>query len=131
MAETPGEGFYGDTTQTFKKVITPSQSSQVTLLRQALDGERGEDQKQIATLGLKLITTLLRKNMDYGGSAHKRPVLIPSLTPRQALLVRMSDKIHRLVNLMEKGSPEVSESIEDTMLDLPGYCILWLTAPGD
>lgn len=109
----------------------PSQSPEATLLRQALDGERGDDQKKIADIGLRLITTLLRKNTDYGGSAHKRPVLIPFLTPRQALLVRMSDKIHRLVNLMEKGSPEVNESIEDTMLDLPGYCILWLTAPSE
>lgn len=103
-------------------------SSDVTLLRQALDGERGDDQKAIAELGLQIVTTLLRKNRDYGGSAHKRPLLMPSLTPRQGLLVRMSDKVHRMILLLEKGSPEVNESLEDTFTDLIGYCMLWLTA---
>lgn len=131
MAESAGDGPYGDTSQTFTRVSTPSQSAEATLLRLALDGERGEDQRKIAELGMKVVTTLLRKNRDYGGSAHKRPVLMPTLTPRQALLVRMSDKIHRLVNLLEHGSPEVDESVEDTFTDVIGYCMLWLTAPAE
>lgn len=114
---------------TEKTVISGTYAySDVTLLRQALDGERGDDQKAIADLGLQIVTTLLRKNRDYGGSAHKRPLLMPSLTPRQGLLVRMSDKVHRMISLLEKGSPEVNESLEDTFTDLIGYCMLWLTA---
>jgi hypothetical protein len=104
-------------------------ASDVTLLRQALDGERGEDQKRIAEKGLQIVTTLLRKNRDYGGSAHKRPLLLPSLTAKQAVLVRLSDKLQRLTTLLEKGSPEVAESLEDTFSDTIGYCMLWLTSP--
>jgi hypothetical protein len=128
------------------RIHSPVPSSDVTLLRKALDGERGDDQKRIADIGLKVVATLLRKNRDYGGSAHKRPVLVPTLAPRQAILVRMSDKVHRIITLLgaadasrsphglsessiASGPPEVQESLEDSFTDLIGYSMLWLTCP--
>lgn len=41
----------------------------------------------------------------------------------------MSDKISRIANLRRKGSAEVNESVEDTLRDLAGYAILWLSRP--
>jgi hypothetical protein len=103
----------------------------VELLRQALNGERGEDQKKIAEVGIGIVTTLLKKNRDYAGSAYQSPCLLQSLTPRQGIQVRMSDKIQRLQNLLKGNTAEVKESVEDSMTDLSGYAILWLTAPED
>lgn len=73
------------------------------------------------------LATLLRKNADYGSSGLCEPILVPGMEPRQALLVRMSDKIARIQTLQHKG-PEVAESLEDTMLDLANYCLLWVAA---
>ncbi len=80
----------------------------------------------IATEGLKLILLLLAKNQDYGTSAWESPVLCQQMTARDALLVRMSDKIKRLQHLLQGNAPRVSESIDDTLRDLAGYCLLEL-----
>lgn len=100
----------------------------------ALCGTRGEDQKRIAEHGLKWLTMILKKNNDYGSSAWKAPVLIPDAQPREAILVRMSDKIERLAVLYSRSVEaskvaEVNESYEDTIGDLGAYCLLYLAAP--
>ncbi len=100
-------------------------------IRQALNGDRGPDQQRIATIGLDIVSLLLRKNSDYGGSAWAVPVLAPSQRPREAIQCRMSDKIARLNTLLGGETAQVQESIEDTMKDLTGYGILWLGAPVD
>ena len=81
----------------------------------------------LAEIGVENLATLLRKNADYGSSGLNEPILVPGIEPRRALLVRMSDKIARIQTLQHKG-PEVAESLEDTMLDLANYCLLWVAA---
>lgn len=103
--------------------------SELALLETCLQGARGEDQRRIAEAGLLVIDQLLRKNIDYGSSAWKKPILLPSAEPRAAIQVRMSDKIERLSRLLGGASSEVSESIADTMEDLAGYAILWRSCP--
>ena len=51
------------------------------------------------------------------------------MTPREAIQCRMSDKVARLRRLLDSNTEEVAESLADTMVDLAGYCILWLEAP--
>lgn len=95
-------------------------------IREALadDGPAGI----LAEIGVENLATLLRKNSDYGSSGLTEPILFPGMTARQALLVRMSDKVARIKTLQHRG-PEVAESLEDTMLDLANYCLLWVAVP--
>lgn len=76
-----------------------------------------------------LLRTLLRKNHDYGSSVFLPNVFKTELNPQDAIAVRASDKIRRLQNLLNlKEQGEVSESIDDSLLDLAGYCIMWRIA---
>ena len=109
-------------------MTTDSKQSQERI-RQAVNGDHGEDQRRLAEQGMQLVALLLAKNADYGGSAWQIPTLAPVLSPREAIQCRMSDKIQRLQTLLSGTAPEVLESTEDTMRDLAGYCILWLGAP--
>ena len=86
-------------------------------------------QSALAHTGVEIVSTLLRKNADYGDTAGRSPLLAPDLSPCKALLVRMSDKVARLANLISHGEPsQVDESLRDTMRDLAGYAIRWLVA---
>ena len=78
----------------------------------------------------KLRDLLVSKNRDYGASAFESPSLLPGLMPNAAILVRMSDKINRLQTLShERVTRQVaSETFDDTIRDLAGYCILYLAA---
>jgi hypothetical protein len=98
-------------------------------LGDALAGMRGADQQRIARVGLEWIGLLLAKNLDYGSSAWKTPVLAPGCDPATAILVRMSDKIERLGRLLGGHRGQCDESIEDTIRDLGAYCLLWLARP--
>ena len=109
-------------------MTTDSKQSQERI-RQAVNGDHGEDQRRLAEQGMQLVALLLAKNADYGGSAWQIPTLAPVLSPREAIQCRMSDKIQRLQTLLSGTAPEVLESTADTMRDLAGYCILWLGAP--
>ncbi len=80
----------------------------------------------------KLADLLIRKNHDYGDSAGKAPYLVPGMSPDSAILVRMSDKIERLRNVCNNNElPRVGETIDDTIRDLAGYCILFLALGPD
>jgi len=71
--------------------------------------------------------TLLAKNRDYGNSALEVPLLLPNSSVETAVKVRTSDKIKRLQRLLGGSEQQVkNESIDDTIGDLAGYCILWL-----
>ena len=75
----------------------------------------------------RLREMLLRKNRQYGASAFKAPPLMPDLPIESAILVRMGDKIERLLSLAKNGVLETDdERREDTMLDLAGYIVLYL-----
>ena len=75
--------------------------------------------------------TLRTKNAAYGQAASRPPVLVPSLPPTTAILVRMSDKIERLRTLLTSNVDNIGESLNDTVADLAGYCILYLANKGD
>jgi hypothetical protein len=102
----------------------------------SLASVRGPDQQRIAEVGLEWITLLLKKNSDYGSSVWKTPILAPDCDAGMAIRVRMSDKINRLVSLLNNTivnsdtRPEIDESIDDTLRDLGAYCLLELARPG-
>ena len=70
----------------------------------------------------KLADTLTKKNAAYGDAFGKSIEKYGYI----AALVRMSDKWNRLNTLMldSDGIDNLGESIQDTLLDLAGYCIL-------
>ena len=72
-----------------------------------------------------LARLLATKNAAYGDAASSPPILMPNLTPATALFVRMSDKVARIRSLVT-GADANDESLEDTIRDLAGYCILYL-----
>lgn len=74
----------------------------------------------------RLAEILSKKNADYGGAASSPPLLAPTVDAETAILVRMSDKVNRIKHLLEAGKSEVNESLEDSVLDLAGYCLLYL-----
>ena len=102
--------------------------SDIDCVRTAILG-KDEDRKRVARIGISVVAQILRKNADYGCSAWKPPVLIPTLPVNEAILVRMSDKIARMQSLSGKDPEIASESISDTIADLAGYSILWLARP--
>lgn len=89
-----------------------------------------QTQQQIAHYCDHLKQVLQAKNCDYGDSAFQSPILYPSLDSTSAILVRMSDKIQRIAKLFSSNEvPQVrNESLNDSILDLAGYCILFLIA---
>ena len=74
---------------------------------------------------LKRIEDLLvLKNNKYGDSFYKSL----NKNSSKALTVRLEDKINRMENLFEAcdlGTED--ESVIDTITDIAGYCILYLT----
>lgn len=66
-----------------------------------------------------MVSTLVRKQLDYGhGNINKFGTI--------GILVRLSDKVQRFKNLTStKRKPQV-ESIQDTLLDIVGYCVIGL-----
>ena len=97
-------------------------------IQQALTSD-DPDRRRIAQVGIQLIGTLLKKNADYGSSAWRVPLAAPHLSASDAILVRISDKVARIANLSSGHTPEVQESLEDTIADLAGYAILLLAKP--
>lgn len=66
-----------------------------------------------------------QKNKDYGTSVQDTYEKFGDL----AYIIRCTDKWNRINSLMEKGKAEVKdESIDDTILDLANYLLLWLTS---
>lgn len=87
------------------------------------------NEERIDRLTGRLNDLLKAKNKAYGNSVCKVPALASWLPVDSAILVRMSDKIARLDNLMDKANQDgptndLGESIEDTLMDLAGYCLL-------
>ena len=79
-------------------------------------------QNKIKKVCARLEETLLAKNADYGNSfASSR---LTNTTTRERILIRLDDKFARLASLLERDP--AFESIEDTILDIAGYCVLFL-----
>ncbi len=79
----------------------------------------------------RLKELLIAKHANYGRTAEERPCLVPGISPGEAIFVRMSDKIARIAALNTGQPDKVGESLADTVRDLAGYCILWLTYQED
>ncbi len=62
-----------------------------------------------------------RKNADYGASYEKVRAKY-----RDTLLIHLTEKLMRLEQLQYEPA-QVSESIEDTLKDIAGYCLLELS----
>lgn len=92
------------------------------------------DGAEFIEVGGNLLKTLVRKNADYGSSAFKSPRLAPWISPYDAVMVRMSDKVERIENLRRKARQQsglrsrrvnmVNESIDDTALDFAAYALI-------
>ena len=67
------------------------------------------------------ILTYLKKNKDYGNSFADSI----SALGDTAGLVRILDKVNRLKSLLKMDSSEVAESLEDTVLDLFNYVVMF------
>ena len=72
----------------------------------------------------EILDLVERKNKDYGSSVFNAPCCISSLPVESAILVRLSDKIRRFNNIVERGNI-VEETIEDTVKDIVGYLFLY------
>lgn len=71
----------------------------------------------------QLHQTYATKNHDYGDSFAKTRAIIPN-----AILVRLHDKLNRLTTLMTgENAMVLTESIDDTLLDLANYALMELT----
>lgn len=73
--------------------------------------------------------TLITKNVEYGQSAFRIPPFTPNMSNESAILVRMGDKVERLQSLAKRcvNLDRVEyESFDDTVLDLGGYCVLYM-----
>lgn len=80
-----------------------------------------------------LADLLKRKNADYGDSFSEAPYLLPNITTNVSAYIRLSDKFHRLRTLLaltEQDRRVVEESVEDTLRDIAGYCLLLLADCG-
>lgn len=76
----------------------------------------------LARITNELIDLIERKNKNYGNSFGCQMDEYGIL----AATIRLDDKMSRLRSLT-KGEPDkVGESIEDTVLDMMGYCLLTL-----
>ena len=78
--------------------------------------------------GLDLIKT---KNADYSGGKNRFKNFdiageICNISSEKGILVRMSDKIVRIGNLLDKKAKVKDETIEDTLLDLANYSYILL-----
>lgn len=75
---------------------------------------------------------MLRKNHDYtSGSvdplANFRYAELLNVPLRRGILIRIFDKIKRLVTFIEVGIALVcTEKVEDTVIDAINYLVLWL-----
>jgi len=91
-----------------------------------------EFQKLLADNYAKSLEIMKKKNVDYAGDGDPfknfRTVENFGISLEQGILVRMSDKISRIGNLLLTTAQVKDESIEDTLIDLMGYSNIMLVA---
>lgn len=71
------------------------------------------------------VQTAIRKNADYATSedpfANFRASEALGVSVAKGILVRMSDKLARVANLLDRPAQVTDEKIEDTLADLSNY----------
>lgn len=81
-----------------------------------------------------------RKNSDYAGTARGedaffnfRSSVNVGVSPRRAILVRMSDKLSRCSTLLDRPPEVEDEAIRDTLIDIANYAAILeaMIASGD
>ena len=74
---------------------------------------------------LAIADILIKKQHDYG----QDNILVFG---EEGIMVRLSDKIHRLINLFKnRNSKPKNESVKDTFTDIAGYAIIGLMLQKD
>lgn len=80
----------------------------------------------------KMHTICQSKNADYAGAGKDAfhnftTVNAWGISTEVGFMTRMTDKMARIASYIEKGQLEVKdESVEDTLLDLANYCLLFM-----
>lgn len=76
----------------------------------------------------RCLSLLERKNSDYGEKSDPfknfRFSSVVGVDPKRAILVRMTDKMSRVSNLLDKPPAVVEESLTDTLDDLINYSLI-------
>ena len=78
-----------------------------------------QELRRVADDVIKLVA---KKNYQYGDAYFK----LRDEWNTQSFCVCIGDKYYRLVNLVKSGQSIMEESIEDTIKDIIGYCMLEL-----
>lgn len=80
----------------------------------------------------KMVEITKAKNADYTGTSDDpfanftRVEVLGNCSTEQGFVTRMIDKISRVISFVQKGIFEVKdETVEDTLIDLANYCILF------
>lgn len=69
---------------------------------------------------------LIKKSSNYGEITCETQLFCPNQNIEDGLYMRLSDKVRRLNSLRSGVQDEVGESINDTLKDMIGYCVLIL-----
>ena len=85
--------------------------------------------KEFKTATDNMFAITSRKNQDYAESADtfknfRQCELLGICRGDKGILVRMSDKMTRIANLLDHDSHVADEKIEDTLIDLSVYAII-------
>lgn len=78
--------------------------------------------QQFNALTAKMAETYQAKNSDYGNSFDNTMDKYGNI----AFIVRASDKWERIEQLQDRAGRVKDEKLEDTVMDLAMYCIMWL-----
>ena len=103
--------------------VNESETLQKTLdkVKEPVENEFMEEYKKIVTETMELC---VKKNKDYGNATDESFKQFGDVSYQ----VRCFDKWSRINTLLKNGKAEVSESLEDSLLDLANYLFLWVTS---
>ena len=73
----------------------------------------------IKEVGREVVMLLIEKNKAYGDTANQPPQIFSKLSPIEAILSRIDDKLSRIKTV------GLNDKTEDTVLDLIGYRMLY------
>ena len=73
----------------------------------------------IKEVGREVVMLLIEKNKAYGDTANQPPQIFSKLSPIEAILARIDDKLSRIKQV------GLNDKTEDTVLDLIGYLMLY------
>lgn len=81
------------------------------------------DEELFLSIIEEMFAIYMAKNADYGNSSNMTYEMYGDV----AYAVRINDKMNRINSLLQKGEAQVEdEKLEDTILDMANYCVLWL-----